>query len=32
MPTLAIYAASGLIAGFIAIGILAGWARLRKKA
>jgi hypothetical protein len=32
MPTLAIYAASGLIAGFIAIGTLAGWARLRKKA
>ena len=31
MPTLAIYAASGLIAGFIAIGILAGWARLRKE-
>ncbi|MBM3471896.1 MAG: hypothetical protein FJX75_01320 [Armatimonadetes bacterium] len=31
MPTLAIYAASGLVAGFIAIGILAGWARLRKR-
>jgi hypothetical protein len=30
-PTLAIYAASGLIAGFIALGVLYGWDRLRKR-
>jgi hypothetical protein len=30
-PTLALYAAFGLMGGAIAVGILAGWTRLRKK-
>ena len=30
LPTFAIYAASGLIAGFIALGIIVAWERLRR--
>jgi len=31
MPTFAIYVAAGLIAGFIALGIIFGWDRLRRE-
>jgi len=31
LPTFAIYAAAGLVAGFIALGIVTGWERARKK-